>query len=158
MSTISERQAMIAKIQKLPEQLEAIVKGLSEQQLDTPYREGGWTARQVVHHLVDSHANAFSRMKLVLTEDKPILKGYHQELWAELADYQLPIQPSLAIIQGLHERWTALLNSITESQWGRTGMHTESGEVSLDNLLVTYSNHGEKHVGHIRKLRTDKSW
>ena len=159
MLTAAERLEKIATVRKLPSSVEAAVKGLSDRQLDTPYRSGGWTVRQVVHHLADSHLNAFTRMKLILTEDKPTLKPYDQNKWAKLIDTkQAPIESSLAILKGLHERWTTLLESLPEGSWGRTAYHPERGEVSLENLLTTYADHGEKHVGQITGLRSVKQW
>jgi len=112
----------------------------------------------VVHHLADSHMNAVVRTKLILTEDGPPLKGYNQDDWAQLPDTRLPIRPSLDLLKGLHERWTRLLQSITEEQWVRTGMHSESGQITLENILNTYSRHGENHVAQITGLRTAKGW
>jgi hypothetical protein len=159
MSTPKERNEKIAKIRKLPEQLELAVKGLDEQQLDTPYRPGGWTVRQVVHHLADSHMNAYVRMKLMLTEDTPTLKPYDQDEWAKLVDSsKLPIRTSLSILKGLHDRWTFLLESLPDAAWNRAGHHPERGDVTLESMLTTYAGHGEKHIGHITGLRTSKGW
>lgn len=159
MPTQAERNAMIKKIERLPVIAEAAVKGLTDEQLDTQYREGGWTVRQVIHHLADSHMNAFVRMKLVLTENHPTLKPYDQEEWAKLPDTtSIPIQSSLAILRGLHERCAHLLKSIPENAWQRTAHHPESGEVTLHSLLVTYSKHGENHVQQITGLRSAKGW
>src|SRR5207249_1757028 len=120
MLTTTERHQMIAKIRGLPAAVEAAVRGLSEKQLDTPYREGGWTVRQVVHHLADSHMNAFVRAKLMLTEEKPTLKPYDQEKWALLKDtIGTPVQSSLSILRGVHDRWTLLFETLAESSWTR---------------------------------------
>jgi hypothetical protein len=156
--TTAERTEKIKKIADLPGILEKAVAGLDDPQLDTPYREGGWTVRQVVHHLADSHMNALIRTKLMLTEERPPLKGYAQEDWARLPDSKLPVRPSLDLLKGLHERWTHLLQSITEEQWTRTGMHSESGQITLENILNTYSRHGENHVAQITGLRTGRGW
>ena len=157
--TAAERAEKISKIQSLPPEAEAAVKGLTDQQLDTPYREGGWTPRQVIHHLADSHMNAFIRMKLILTETNPTLKPYDQEEWAKLPDTaKLSVQASLSILKGLHERWTALLKSTTDSDWSRTALHPESGTVTLESLLNTYARHGANHVQQITSLRTAKGW
>ena len=146
-------------IRKLPGEIEAAVRGLDDRQLDTPYREGGWTVRQVVHHLADSHMNAFVRLKLIVTEDKPVLKPYDQNAWAKLIDAQkLPIGSSLAMLKGLHERWAALLESLPEQAFSRTAHHPERGEITLESQLVTYANHGVKHVGHVTALRSAKGW
>ncbi len=153
MLTPEERKTMIAKIKNLPTELENVVKNLNDAQLDTPYREGGWTARQVVHHLADSHMNAYIRMKLILTEENPTLKPYNQDDWATLPDSKLPIDCSLAIIKGIHERWVVLLNSVPENGWDKSATHPETGKYLLEQLLKIYSNHGEKHVGHIKQIR-----
>ena len=157
--TSSERKAMIGKIRDLPQILEGALKGLNDAQLDTPYRAGGWTVRQVVHHIADSHMNAFIRMKLALTEDHPPLKPYDQDRWAALVDStRLPVDSSLAIVRGLHHRWTALMDSMPDAQWGRTAHHPENGEMTVERILTVYAGHGEKHVGQIRTLRTQKGW
>ena len=159
MLTQTEIRQRIESIRRLPSALEAAVKGLTDQQLDTPYREGGWTVRQVVHHLADSHMNAFVRLKLILTEDRPTLKPYDEDAWAGLPDTNaMPIQSSLAILQGLHQRWCRLLETVPDGSWSRTALHPERGEISLESQLITYSSHGEKHVGHITGLRTAKGW
>ena len=159
MLTATERRDKIALIRRLPAELESAVQGLNDQQLDTPYREGGWTVRQVVHHLADSHLNAFVRMKLILTEDHPTLKPYDQEMWAKLPDtLETPLASSLTILKGLHERWSTLLENVPETSWARSARHPESGEVTLDSMLTTYAKHGEKHVGHIMGLRNAKRW
>jgi hypothetical protein len=159
MLSSSERRKMIETIRDLPRAVEAAVDSLGEEQLDTPYRPGGWTVRQVVHHLADSHLNAFVRMKLILTEDRPTLKPYDQDEWAKLPDTaRAPIAQSLEILRGLHSRWGVLLAAVPDSAWGRSALHPESGEVTLEGLLTTYARHGEKHVGHIKSLRTAKGW
>jgi len=154
----SDHTERINKLKNLPRQLEAAIAGLSESQLSTPYRDGGWTPRQVVHHVADSHMNAFIRMKLILTEEHPTLKLYDQEVWAELPDVRSPLEASLAIIRGLHQRWVTLLENVPETAWARTGLHPESGEVSLDSMLTTYAQHGENHVGQITGLRSARGW
>lgn len=159
MLTATDRRDMIAKIQQLPALVEAAVKGLNDDQLNTPYRQGGWTVRQVVHHLADSHLNAFVRMKLILTEERPTLKPYDQDDWARLADAaDAPVQSSLSIIRGLHDRWTVLLESVPGSSWSRSAFHPEIGEVTLEHMLAMYANHGKHHVGQITGLRTAKGW
>jgi uncharacterized damage-inducible protein DinB len=159
MLTPTERQEKIDKIRKLPAALEAAVRGMTDQQLDTPYREGGWTVRQVVHHLADSHMNAFVRMKLILTEERPTVKPYDQERWAELPDVQrMPIGSSLMMLQGLHERWCMLLERVPETAWSRAAVHPESGEMTLERLLTIYASHGEKHIGHILGLKNSRGW
>jgi hypothetical protein len=156
---VPDRATQIAAVRELPATLEGAVHGLTTAQLDTPYRPGGWTVRQVVHHLADSHMNAFIRMKLILTEDRPRLKPYDQERWAETADVAgVPIEPSLEIIRGLHERWVAMLERVPEGSWKRAAVHPESGDVTLESLLATYAHHGENHVGHILQLRASRGW
>ena len=154
----ADRLEWINKISILPRQVEDAVRGLNDAQLDTPYRPGGWTVRQVVHHLADSHLNAYVRMKLVLTEQHPTLKPYDQDEWARLTDVKLPISCSINILKGLHERWTHLLESVPESSWPRTAYHPENGEMTLESLLTTYGHHGENHVKQIADLRTAKHW
>jgi hypothetical protein len=155
----SERTVRIQKIRILPVSLRAAVAGLAGDRLDTPYREGGWTVRQVVHHLADSHMHAFVRMKLILAEDHPTLKPYDQDIWARMPDTrEAPLAPSLAILEGLHERWTLMLERIPEREWSRTGFHPERGEITLESLLNTYAGHGEKHVSQITGLRTARGW
>lgn len=159
MLTATERAAMIDQIKALPMAVTAAVAGLDDAQLDTPYREGGWTVRQVVHHLADSHLNAFIRMKLILTEENPTLKPYNQDRWALLADVAgTPIDESIGILRGLHARWGVLLEAQPETNWSRTAHHPESGQVTLESILKTYARHGEKHVGHITTLRRSKGW
>ncbi len=159
MMTPSERAEKISKISSLPHEAESAVKGLTDKQLDTPYRDGGWTPRQVIHHLADSHMNAFIRMKLILTENNPTLKAYDQEEWAKLPDtMKLPVQGSLSILKGLHERWTALLQNATDGDRSRTAQHPESGTVTLESLLNTYARHGANHCQQITKLREARGW
>jgi len=159
MTTKDDRKRKISKIQALPDQARKAVSGLTDAQLDTPYREGGWTVRQVIHHLADSHMNAFVRMKLILTEDNPTLKAYDQEQWAELHDGKgLPLESSLAILEGLHKRWVSLLERVPEDAWSRTAHHPEQGSITMDDLLNTYERHGENHVGQITGLRKSKGW
>lgn len=159
MLTQRQRQEMIDKLQKLPSIVEAAVKDLDDRQLDTQYREGSWTVRQVVHHLVDSHMNGYIRTKLMLTEDKPTLKTYEQERWAELSDAAtMPVESSLAILGGLHARWASLLAGLEESQWSSAAIHPVNGEMTIDDLLALYSGHGEKHVEKVLALRADKKW
>ena len=157
MLTGAERQDMLAKIQRLPADLEAAVQGLNERQLDTPYREGRWTVRQVVHHLADSHLNGFIRIKLMLTEERPTLKPYDQNTWAETADVtQTPILSSLAILKGLHARLNTLLESLPEASFRRVAFHPEIGEVTLDDWVTTLARHGENHLAQITGLRAEK--
>lgn len=154
----AERDEMIAKIKRLPEIVDQAVAGLNDEQLNTRYREGGWTVRQVVHHLADSHMNAFTRMKLAITEEKPTLKTYDQDEWAKLPDSKTPVAGSLAILRGLHERWGCLLDNLSESDWQRPAYHPERGDITVTDLLKIYANHGEKHVSQITDLRTNRGW
>ncbi len=159
MPTAEERKERIARIREMPAALERVVQGLTDEQLDTPYRDGGWTVRQVVHHLADSHLNGYGRMKLLLTEERPTLKTYDQDRWAKLPDAREgPIQTSLALLRGLHARWAALLERLPDSAWTRAGDHPEVGAVTLEDLLDLYARHGESHMGQIAKLRASKGW
>ena len=150
MLTETERQNLISHIETLPERVEAVVKPLSDSQLDRPYKEDGWTIRQVVHHMADSHMSGYVRMKMVATEELPILKGYDQVAFAELADAaRLPLQDSLSILHGLHSRWATFLRALPENSWSRKGHHTEHGDMTLEELLEDYAKHGDTHLGHI---------
>lgn len=154
-----ERRERIARIRHLPKLLQEAVKGLDDAQLQTPYREGGWTPAQVVHHLADSHMNAYIRMRLALTEEKPTIKAYRQEVWAELPDAKSAVlAPSIAILRGLHRRWSNLLRSLTKKEWARTAIHPDRGEMTLEDFLILYSDHGDKHVGQINGLRQAQGW
>jgi uncharacterized damage-inducible protein DinB len=159
MLTALERRERIAKIRNLPKQLQDAVKGLDDEQLQTPYREGGWTPAQVVHHLADAHMNACLRMRLALTEDRPTVQVYQQASWAELPDAKSPVlAPSIAILRGLHRRWSNLLRSLGRKDWARTAIHPKRGEMTLEDFLVLYSDHGEKHIGQILGLRHSRGW
>jgi hypothetical protein len=154
-----QRTACIAQIAELPARLSAAVTGLTPPQLDTAYRPGGWTVRQLVHHIADSHMNAFTRFKLALTENEPTIKTYEEALWAELADTKMPaIEPSLAIIDNLHRRWVILLRSLGPADWPRKFRHPEWGLATVDFLLAQYSWHGRHHVAHITALRERNGW
>ncbi len=154
----SERRRMIREIAAQPERLRAAVAGLSDAQLDTPYREGGWTARQVAHHLPDSHMNAFIRLKLALTEDTPTIKPYDESAWAKLADARMPIEVSLVLLDAVHRRWVELWNAMSPADWSRTFRHPERGVMDLDQLLALYCWHGSHHVAHITALRARMGW
>ena len=154
-----DRDTLIGKIATLPAELAEAIRGLTEAQLDSPYGAGKWTVKQVVNHVSDSHLNGFSRMKMVLTEDHPALKPYDQDAWAALPDTAgYPVEAALQILQGLHERWAVLLRSLDDSAWQRTAYHPEVGEMTLEELLVDYAEHGEKHIGHIMGLRRAQKW
>jgi uncharacterized damage-inducible protein DinB len=152
--TDEKRRTWIEQIARAPAALKQAVKGLSDEQLDTPYRPGGWTVRQVVHHVADSHVNAYIRFRWALTEDTPKIKAYDEQQWAELADARTaPVEVSLALIEALHERWVRLLESLSPEQFGRTFDHPVNGVQSLDRVLQMYAWHGRHHVGHIRLVR-----
>jgi hypothetical protein len=153
-----QRAAQVDTLRRLPERLRAAVAGLNDAQLDTPYREGGWTVRQVVHHLADSHANGFIRFKLALTEDWPTIKAYDEAAWARLADSRLPIEPSLQFIDGMHQRFAALLESMTEDDFRRGFLHPERGRVTLIATLSLYDWHSRHHTAHITSLRSRMGW
>jgi uncharacterized damage-inducible protein DinB len=154
-----QRTAWIGEIEELPEALAHAVKDLSESQLDTPYREGGWTIRQVVHHVPDSHLNSYIRFRLALTEDVPTIKPYAEAAWAELADAKRgPVEPSLELLRALHRRWLALLKSLDDAAWARTFRHPERGESKLDWNLGLYAWHGRHHLAQITSLRERQGW
>ncbi len=157
--TPEQRRDCIQRIAGLPAALRAAVRGLNPEQLAAPYRPGGWTVCQVVHHLADSHMNAFCRVKLALTEDEPTIKPYQQEAWADLPDGHVgPIESSLALIEGMHERWVLLFRSLTPSDFGRKFMHPENGPQTIDRIVALYSWHGEHHTAHITRLRARNGW
>jgi uncharacterized damage-inducible protein DinB len=149
---------LIESIAATPARMRAAVKGLNDTQLDTPYREGGWTVRQVVHHVPDSHLNAYVRMKLALTEDNPVIKPYEESEWAKLADARAPIDMSLRLLDVLHERWLLLIRSLSEADFRKTFRHPAMGEMSLDTQLELYEWHGRHHVAHITSLRERMGW
>lgn len=145
----SARQATIAEIRDLPKHLKAAVAAVPADKLDTPYREGGWTIRQLIHHIADSHMNAFIRFRLGLTEDAPMIKPYNEKLWALLPDASLPVEPSIAILENLHHRLTVLLELTPADAFTREVVHPENGTMTLDRLLQLYAWHGLHHVAHI---------
>jgi hypothetical protein len=148
------RNKFIDDIEQAPAKLRVAVQGLSPEQLDTPYRPGGWTVRQVVHHVPDSHLNAYVRFKLALTEDEPTIKPYHEDRWAELQEARTaPIEISLALLEFLHKRWVLVLRSIRPEDWKRAFLHPELGVVSLEKNVALYAWHGQHHVSHITSLR-----
>ena len=149
--TTTERQNAIDRIAALPGQLEALIGGHPETALDKSYGAGKWTARQVIHHLADSHIHSFIRMRFIATLDNPTIQPYDQDAWAQLPDACTgPVTPSLEILRGLHARWSAFLRALPESAFERTGFHPERGSVTLDDLVRIYAGHGEKHLVHIR--------
>jgi uncharacterized damage-inducible protein DinB len=156
----AQRRAHIDSIAAAPAALRAAVKGLTEAQLDTPYRDGGWTVRQVANHVPDSHMNGYIRCKLAVTESAPTIKPYHEDLWSQLPDARTgPIDNSLALLELLHERWTRFLRTLSGADWEKTYVHPEYGKTfTLDKVLALYSWHGRHHVGHITSLRQRNVW
>ncbi|GMV03968.1 MAG: hypothetical protein AMXMBFR53_02500 [Gemmatimonadota bacterium] len=153
------RAGHVDRIAALPGRARTAVAGLDDPQLDTPYRDGGWSPRQITHHLADSHLNAFVRIKLALTEDHPTIKPYDQERWARQADVTaVPVAASLDILGGLHERWVRLLRSLSEADFARTVKHPEIGDIDVDFLLQMYAWHGDHHVTQIERLRERRGW
>lgn len=155
----ANRSQAMAEIAAAPANLRAVITGLSPAQLDTPYREGGWTVRQVVHHVADSHMNAYVRCKLALTEDAPAIKPYNEARWAELGDSQsTPLETSLALLEALHQRWLVLLRGLKPNDFSRVMRHPVSGDMSVDDAVAMYAWHGRHHVAHISALRARRGW
>lgn len=158
-ATPETRQKAIAAIRATPAALRAAVTGLTDAQVNTPYRDGGWTVRQVVHHVPESHMNAFTRFKLALTEDNPTIKTYEEDRWVRLGDIErTPLETSLALLDALHERWVTLLDVMTARDFQRPLTHPESGPMTLDRMLQLYAWHGPHHVAHITALRSREGW
>jgi hypothetical protein len=153
-------QQNMQELATLPQKLKDAVAGWSEEQLDTPYRPGGWTIRQVIHHLADSHMNGLSRIKLALTEENPTVKPYHEDLWAELADSKLmPVEPALQIIEGVHAKWVMLLQHIHGEQWQRVFTHPQHGKTfTIAYQTAMYAWHGKHHLAHITQLKSRMGW
>ena len=149
----TSRSVLIETIRTLPGHITASAAGLSAEQLDTPYREGGWTLRQTVHHVADSHMNAYIRFKLALTEDVPTIRPYYEDRWAELADSKMPVDVSLKLIEGIHERWTNLLESMSNADFERELEHPDSGRWRLSEFLGLYAWHSRHHTAHITTTR-----
>ena len=157
--TSTERAELVARIAGMPERLRDAVAGLDDRQLETPYRPGGWTVRQVTHHVPESHLNAYVRLKLALTEEEPTIKPYDEAAWAELDDVRrTPIEMSLQLLEALHRRWVVLLECLTPEQFARSFRHPEIGTVSLDKMLALYAWHGDHHVAHVTSLRERMGW
>lgn len=156
----AQRLAWIEEVAALPEQLKGAVSGLDEEQLETSYREGGWTARQVVHHVADSHLNSYIRFRWALTEDAPVIKAYDETRWAELPDAkEAPVEVSLDLLHILHNRWVYLLKALDDEAFRRSFVHPETGkEISLERNLALYAWHGRHHCAHITSLRERKGW
>ncbi len=153
-----QREEAVAAIAVLPMAVREAVDGLTDAQLDAPYRPEGWTVRQVVHHLPDSHMNSFLRLKLALTEDMPTVGTYQEARWAKLPDARAPIAFSLALLDSLHERWVYLLRALDEPAWSRQFHHPELGDMRVDELAALYAWHGRHHVAHIATLREREAW
>jgi uncharacterized damage-inducible protein DinB len=157
--TPDERRAAIEAIAQTPDRLKSAIAGLSPEQLDTPYRPGGWTVRQVIHHLPESHMNSYVRFKLALTENEPTIKPYDEAAWAKTGDVQeTPVEVSLALLEALHKRWVILLRAMKPEDFARRLVHPERGTMTLDDVLTTYSWHGKHHVAHITSLRHRMGW
>jgi uncharacterized damage-inducible protein DinB len=157
--SIEDRTKFVQQIREAPARMRAAVAGLSDEQLNTPYRPGGWTVRQVVHHVPDSHLNSYIRFRWALTEDDPAIKTYHEDRWAELSDARTaPVEVSLTLLESLHGRWDALLGSLTDQDWKKTFQHPQLGPVSLEKNAALYAWHGRHHVAHITSLRDRMSW
>ena len=156
--TADDRRFAILAIAELPEQMREAVRSLDEEQLNTPYREGGWTVRQVVHHVADSHMIAFTRLRLGLTEDWPAVNGYDEKAFAVLPDTTAPVEWSLEILESVHARWVMVLQSLAEEQWARGFRHAERGPMRLDLATMLYAWHSRHHVAHVNHLRTEHDW
>ena|SRR5678815_3164143 len=153
------RRAAIAAIRDAPAALRAAVRGLDDARLNTPYRDGGWTVRQVVHHVPESHMNAFTRFKLALTENNPTIKTYNENAWANLDDVaRAPVEASLTLLEALHARWVTLLEVMTPQDFLRPLVHPDTGPLTLDFMLQLYAWHGRHHAAHITELRSREGW
>jgi hypothetical protein len=153
------RHEMILAIEELPLRVRDAVHRLTAEQLQTPYREGGWTLAQVVHHLPDSHMQAYSRSRMALTEDEPIIKPYREDRWADLHDASSSdVEPSLVLLEGLHRRWVDLLHRLSQEQWAAVYVHPERGRQTLEYMVALYAWHGRHHVAHITTLRAQMGW
>jgi len=157
--TPQQKAQHLDDIEQTPARLRSAVGGLSDEQLNTPYRDGGWTVRQVTHHVPESHMNAYIRFKLALTEVEPTIRPYMEDRWAELPDSkQAPVEVSLALLENLHERWTMVLKNIPDADWKRNFRHPEMGLLSLEKTLALYAWHGRHHVAHVTSLREKMGW
>lgn len=157
--TADQKKQCFDDIEQTPTRFRAAVRGLSDSQLDTPYRDGGWTIRQLAHHVPDSHMNAYVRFKLALTEDDPTIKPYMEDRWAELPESKkAPIEVSLALLDLLHQRWMLVLRNMSEADWKRSFRHPELGAVPLEKSLALYAWHGRHHTAHVTVLKDQKGW
>jgi hypothetical protein len=152
MLTPDQRRALIAQIRQFPSQLEQVIRGLTDEQLTTHYLDGEWTVAQNVHHVADSHMNAYIRTHLLLTEENPTIRPYFQERWAELPDSTPPsLDDSLEILRGLHHRWARLFEGLSEEQWARPGLHPDNGPITVESILQSYVEHGAGHIDQIQR-------
>ncbi|MEM8964860.1 MAG: YfiT family bacillithiol transferase [Bacteroidota bacterium] len=158
--TPAGREKYLTEIEQLPSEMRNTVTGLSDEQLDIPYREGGWTIRQVVHHVPDSHVNSYIRYRWTLTENQPTIKAYYEDRWGELPDAaSAPVEPSLQLLEALHQRWLLLLRAMSDEDYARSFVHPETNKtIRLDTMLALYAWHGKHHVAHIQNLKTRMSW
>jgi hypothetical protein len=157
--TAEELDTFITRIEELPAKLEAAIKAMTDQQLDTPYRDGGWTARQVVHHLPDSHMNAYIRIKWAITEETPLIKAYDEKAWAITAETKLPPDISVNFLKALHIKWTTLMRKLTPAELKRAYIHPDTKkQVPLDRLIHMYAWHGDHHLAHITNLKERMGW
>ncbi len=158
--TPDERTKLIDTIATTPPKMRSAVAGLSPKQLDTPYRDGGWTVRQVVHHVPDSHMTGYSRIKFALTQDNPVVIAYDEDAWAKLGDYSriTAIETSLNLLDAIHDRWVTLLRSLTPEQFARPMQHSENGRMTVDTVVANYAWHGPHHIAHITSLRKRMGW
>lgn len=154
-----ERAALIDVIAAAPEQMAKAVAGLNDAQLDTPYRDGGWTVRQVVHHVVDSHVNSYIRTKFAVAEDNPTIIPYNEAVWANFDDAaHAPVEGSLTLLTALHARWVRFFRSLDEAAFARTLVHPENGVMDLDFVIALYAWHGRHHIAHVTSLRRRMGW
>jgi hypothetical protein len=157
--SVEARRAALRDLAELPELLRHGLDRLNDHQLNTPYRDGGWTVRQLVHHIADSHMNAFIRVRMALTEDSPMIAAYDERGWAELHDAKVaPVEWSLELIESLHARWVMMLQGLSEGQWQRPFRHPESGVQTVEGATLSYAWHSRHHLAHITRLRADKGW
>lgn len=156
--TAEHLETWIEEIARLPEAFRRAVSDLDDAQLDTPYRDGGWTVRQLTHHVPDSHLNCYVRFKWALTEDEPMIKAYDEKAWARLRDSEGPIEPSLRLLAAVHERWVSLLRSLSPQQLTRVFHHPDSGPQRLDATVGSYAWHGRHHLAHVTELRQRRGW
>jgi hypothetical protein len=157
--SMETRRTLISQIAAAPAALRDAVRGLDDRQLDTPYRDGGWTVRQVIHHVPDSHMNAYVRFKLALTEENPVIKPYDEAAWAQAADTaRTPVDVSLTLLEALHRRWVVLLESLAPADFARPLVHPDYGPLTIDWLLQLYAWHGRHHAAHVAELRKREGW